>query len=84
MSKGTPATLAAQKAGIAFTAVTYPYDPDADSIGLQAAAALGEPPGRDRRAHAGHQRLIVGEVVPGQQHHAENLAGLDEVVEIGA
>ncbi|MDQ1080125.1 aminoacyl-tRNA deacylase [Pseudoroseomonas cervicalis] len=46
MSKGTPATLAAQKAGVAFTAVTYPYDPDADSIGLQAAAALGEPPGR--------------------------------------
>ena len=44
MSKTTPATLALEKAGIAFTLATYDYDPDADSIGLQAAAALGVPP----------------------------------------
>ncbi|MCQ4161731.1 Cys-tRNA(Pro) deacylase [Roseomonas sp. GC11] len=46
MSKATPATLAAQKAGIAFTVHSYDYDPEADSIGLQAAAALGEAPSR--------------------------------------
>jgi Cys-tRNA(Pro)/Cys-tRNA(Cys) deacylase len=44
MSKTTPATLALSQAGIAFTLATYDYDPDADSIGLQAAAALGVPP----------------------------------------
>ncbi|MBP0463885.1 Cys-tRNA(Pro) deacylase [Roseomonas sp. PWR1] len=46
MSKATRATVALGKAGIAFTVHTYDYDPDADSIGLQAAAALGEDPGR--------------------------------------
>jgi Cys-tRNA(Pro)/Cys-tRNA(Cys) deacylase len=44
MSKTTPATLALEKAGVAFTLATYDYDPDADSIGLQAAEALGVPP----------------------------------------
>jgi Cys-tRNA(Pro)/Cys-tRNA(Cys) deacylase len=34
------------KAGLAFTVHNYDYDPDADSIGLQAAQALGEPPER--------------------------------------
>lgn len=43
MSKTTPATLALSKAGVAFTLRTYEYDPDADSIGLQAAEALGVP-----------------------------------------
>jgi Cys-tRNA(Pro)/Cys-tRNA(Cys) deacylase len=46
MSKATRATVALGKAGIAFTVHTYDYDPDADSIGLQAAAALGEDPAR--------------------------------------
>ncbi|WP_421997945.1 Cys-tRNA(Pro) deacylase [Reyranella sp.] len=46
MSRSTRATLALEKAGIAFTVHSYEYDPDADSIGLQAASALGEPPGR--------------------------------------
>lgn len=31
---------------MAFTVHTYDYDPDAESIGLQAAAALGEDPAR--------------------------------------
>jgi Cys-tRNA(Pro)/Cys-tRNA(Cys) deacylase len=46
MSKTTPATLALTKAGVPFTLATYDYDPDADRVGLQAAAALGVEPGR--------------------------------------
>ncbi|MET0281088.1 MAG: Cys-tRNA(Pro) deacylase [Steroidobacteraceae bacterium] len=46
MSKATRATRALQQAGIEFTVHEYAYDPDADSVGLQAAAALGELPGR--------------------------------------
>ncbi|MCZ7462639.1 Cys-tRNA(Pro) deacylase [Rhizobium rhizogenes] len=44
MSKTTRATQMLTKAGIAFTTVTYDYDPNADRIGLQAAEAIGEPP----------------------------------------
>lgn len=44
MSKVTPATRALAAAGIAFTVHAYDYDPDAESIGLQ--AALGEDPAR--------------------------------------
>jgi Cys-tRNA(Pro)/Cys-tRNA(Cys) deacylase len=46
MSKVTRATQTLEKAGIAFTVHSYDYDPDADSVGLQAAEALGEPPQR--------------------------------------
>jgi Cys-tRNA(Pro)/Cys-tRNA(Cys) deacylase len=46
MSKTTRATLALQKLGIKFTVHSYDYDPEADSIGLQAAAALGVEPRR--------------------------------------
>lgn len=41
----TPATLALTRAGIAFTTHTYAHDPGAPSYGLEAAAALGLPPG---------------------------------------
>jgi Cys-tRNA(Pro)/Cys-tRNA(Cys) deacylase len=44
MAKGTPATVAAAKAGIPFDLVEYEYDPAADSVGLAAAEAIGEPP----------------------------------------
>jgi Cys-tRNA(Pro)/Cys-tRNA(Cys) deacylase len=44
MSKTTPATLALDRAGIAYTLATYDYDPSADRIGLQAAQALGVAP----------------------------------------
>ncbi|MBP2563642.1 MULTISPECIES: Cys-tRNA(Pro) deacylase [Agrobacterium] len=44
MSKTTRATQMLAKAGVAFTTVTYDYDPNADRIGLQAAEAIGEPP----------------------------------------
>ncbi|KGD86571.1 Cys-tRNA(Pro) deacylase [Rhizobium sp. YS-1r] len=46
MSKTTRATQALDKAGVAFTTVTYDYDPNADRIGLQAAEAIGEEPRR--------------------------------------
>src|SRR5215475_9863802 len=46
MSKSTRATKALEQAGVAFTVLTYDYDPDAESIGMQAAEAIGEPPER--------------------------------------
>lgn len=46
MAKGTPATLALEKAGVAFTLHEYDYDPNAERIGMQAAEALGVSPGR--------------------------------------
>ena len=44
MSKTTRATLALTQLGISFTLHSYDYDPDAESIGLQAAEALGVQP----------------------------------------
>ena len=46
MAKSTPATLALQKAGVAFALHEYDYDPNAARIGLQAAEALGIEPAR--------------------------------------
>ncbi|HEX8056065.1 MAG TPA: Cys-tRNA(Pro) deacylase [Novosphingobium sp.] len=46
MAKTTRATQMLAKAGVAFTVHSYDYDPNADSIGLAAAAALGEDPSR--------------------------------------
>ena len=46
MAKGTPATLALEKAGVAFTLHEYDYDPNAARIGMQAAEALGVEPAR--------------------------------------
>ncbi len=46
MAKGTPATVALDKAGIAFKLHEYDYDPNAERIGMQAADALGVPPQR--------------------------------------
>ncbi len=46
MSKATPATRALSAAGVPFNVHSYDYDPDAESIGLQAASALGEDPAR--------------------------------------
>lgn len=44
MSRTTPATLALDKAGVAYAIHSYTYDPDAPSIGLHAAASLGADP----------------------------------------
>jgi Cys-tRNA(Pro)/Cys-tRNA(Cys) deacylase len=46
MAKSTPATLALEKAGVAFILHEYNYDPDAARIGMQAAEALGIEPAR--------------------------------------
>ena len=46
MAKSTPATLALEKAGIAFTLHEYDYDPNAERVGMQAAQALGIEPAR--------------------------------------
>jgi Cys-tRNA(Pro)/Cys-tRNA(Cys) deacylase len=46
MAKGTPATVALSKAGVAFTLHEYDYDPSAARIGMQAAQALGVDPAR--------------------------------------
>jgi Cys-tRNA(Pro)/Cys-tRNA(Cys) deacylase len=46
MSKTTRATQALEKLGVKFTLHAYDYDPDAASIGLQAAEALGVAPAR--------------------------------------
>jgi len=43
---GTPATVALERAGVAFVARSYDHDPSADSYGLEAAEALGVPPER--------------------------------------
>jgi Cys-tRNA(Pro)/Cys-tRNA(Cys) deacylase len=45
MSKTTPATQALDRAGVAYSLATYAYDPGAERVGLQAAQALGAPPG---------------------------------------
>ncbi|MCJ2072696.1 Cys-tRNA(Pro) deacylase [Methylobacterium sp. J-030] len=42
----TRATQALDKAGLRYSLHAYDYDPDAPRIGLQAAEALGVPPGR--------------------------------------
>ena len=65
MAKGTPATVALQKAGIAFKLHEYDYDPNATRIGLQAAEALGVDPARLLKtlmAKAGN--MIVCVLVP--------------------
>lgn len=62
MAKSTPATLALQKAGVAFALHEYDYDPNAARIGMQAAAALGIEPARLLKtlmARAGDEVLCV-------------------------
>jgi Cys-tRNA(Pro)/Cys-tRNA(Cys) deacylase len=44
MARTTPATITLDKARVAYRLHTYDYDPEADSIGLAAAAALGVDP----------------------------------------
>lgn len=45
MSRTTPATLALDRAGVAYSLAIYDYDPGAERVGLQAAEALGVAPG---------------------------------------
>ena len=46
MAKATPATVALERAGVAFKLHEYGYDPNAERIGMQAAEALGVSPSR--------------------------------------
>lgn len=46
MARTTPATRALDAAGVAYELFSYPYDPDAPRVGLQAAESLGAPPER--------------------------------------
>lgn len=62
MAKSTPATLALEKAGIAFQLHEYEYDPNAERIGMQAAEALGIEPARLLKtlmAKAGNEVVCV-------------------------
>jgi Cys-tRNA(Pro)/Cys-tRNA(Cys) deacylase len=62
MAKGTPATLALEKAGVAFKLHEYDYDPNAARIGMQAAEALGIEPARLLKtlmAKAGNDMVCV-------------------------
>jgi Cys-tRNA(Pro)/Cys-tRNA(Cys) deacylase len=62
MAKGTPATLALEKAGVVFTLHEYDYDPNAARIGMQAAEALGIEPARLLKtlmARAGQEVVCV-------------------------
>jgi Cys-tRNA(Pro)/Cys-tRNA(Cys) deacylase len=43
---GTPATVALERAGVAYTVRSYHHDPGAHSYGLEAALALGVDPAR--------------------------------------
>ena len=43
---GTPATVALERAGVAFEVHAYEHDPRAESYGLEAAEALGVEPSR--------------------------------------
>ena len=44
MSKATRATMALDRARVAYTLHSYSYDPDAERIGMQAAESLGVAP----------------------------------------
>lgn len=62
MAKGTPATVALTKAGVAFTLHEYDYDRNAARIGMQAAEALGVDPARLLKtlmAKAGNEIVCV-------------------------
>jgi Cys-tRNA(Pro)/Cys-tRNA(Cys) deacylase len=46
MARTTPATLALDRLGVAYSLAAYDYDPDAARVGLQAAQSLGVDPSR--------------------------------------
>jgi prolyl-tRNA editing enzyme YbaK/EbsC (Cys-tRNA(Pro) deacylase) len=65
VSRATPATAALDRAGVAYRLATYAYDPDADRIGLHAAAALGAPATALAQAYVnGGQRGLQLRIAP--------------------
>jgi len=80
MSKRTPATAAMDKAKKSFVLLEYQYDPNAASIGLHAAQAMGLPPSqvfKTLMVTAGDEALIA--VVPSD--HELNLKALAHVAD---
>ncbi|MGE4278647.1 MAG: Cys-tRNA(Pro) deacylase [Magnetospirillum sp.] len=75
MAKKTPATMAMDKSGKPYELLEYDYDPNAPSIGLQAAQAMGLPPSqvfKTLMTLAGDEALVA--VVPSD--HELNLKAL--------
>lgn len=74
--RGTPATIALEKAKIPFTLHEYPHDPKAASYGLEASDALGVPPEQVFKTlvAAVDGRLTVGVVPVNRQLDLKALA----------
>lgn len=75
-STGTPATVALNRAGVAFTTHTYEHDPAATSYGLEAAEVLGLDPDRVFKTLFADVdgRLVVGIVPVSKQLDLKALA----------
>ncbi|HEY8597713.1 MAG TPA: Cys-tRNA(Pro) deacylase [Thermomicrobiales bacterium] len=74
---GTPAILAAERAGIAFRVLEYTHDPGAESYGLEAAEALGLDPAtvfKTLIANVDAARLVVAIVPVSARLNLKNLA----------
>src|SRR5690606_27852874 len=52
--------------------------------GMEGVPEIREPARLDRRAHAGHQRLVVPEVVQGAEDRAEHFVAAVQVPQVGA
>ncbi|WP_068402626.1 Cys-tRNA(Pro) deacylase [Kribbia dieselivorans] len=66
---GTPATVALERAGIAFEVRTYAHDPSAASYGLEAAEALGvEPPRVFKTLLVDTERGLAVGIIPVDAH----------------
>jgi Cys-tRNA(Pro)/Cys-tRNA(Cys) deacylase len=79
--RGTPATLAAERAGIEFQVHEYEHDPRAPAYGLEAADRLGLDPARVLKtlvAELDGQRLAVALVPSARELNLKALAGAAE------
>jgi Cys-tRNA(Pro)/Cys-tRNA(Cys) deacylase len=74
--RGTPATIALERARISFTMHEYEHDPRHESYGLEASQALGVPPGRVFKTLIAEVdgRLVAGVVPVGGQLDLKALA----------
>jgi Cys-tRNA(Pro)/Cys-tRNA(Cys) deacylase len=74
--RGTPATIALERARIPFTVHEYPHDPGHGSYGLEASQALGVPPERVFKTLIAEVdgRLVAGVVPVGGQLDLKALA----------
>ncbi len=74
--RGTPATIALERARIPFTVHEYAHDPRHESFGLEASQALGVPPGRVFKTLIAEVdgRLVAGVVPVGGQLDLKALA----------